>query len=117
MSNLLLGQDISSDVQVPPGTIYEDKAIWLSAFIGGPLVSGYIIAENFEAFDEHDKAVATRVITVVSTICIFAVSFLIPVSLFSQKALAGISSAVAYMLIRYHQGERVGSTSRGLPPF
>lgn len=114
MSNLFLGQEMSTDTRtpIPTGTIYEDKAIWLGTFVGGPLAAGYIIADNFEAFDEHGNAVATWIITLISALVIFGLSFLMADSLVAQKALAGIYSAVAYMLIRYHQGQQIDAHIR-----
>lgn len=103
---------MSADIRspIPTGTIYEDKALWPGTFIGGPLVAGYIIAENFEAFDEHGNAVATWIITILSTLFIFVISY--SATMVAQKAIFGVYSAVAYMLLRYHQGERIDAHIR-----
>lgn len=36
--------------------IYKDRAIWAGTFLGGPLVAGYLIAENFKVFNEKKRA-------------------------------------------------------------
>lgn len=112
MSDSFLGQDMSADIRspIPTGTVYEDKALWPGTFIGGPLVAGYIIAENFEAFDEHGNAVATWIITILSTLFIFVISY--SATMVAQKAIFGVYSAVAYMLLRYHQGKRIDAHIR-----
>jgi hypothetical protein len=107
MSDLFLGQDLSATTQapIPTITIYNDKTIWPVTFFGGPLAAGYVIAANFEAFDEPGYVAKTWIITIISTVIIFGISFLASPAV--QKALFGIYSAVAYMLIRYHQGEKI----------
>jgi hypothetical protein len=108
MSNLSLGQDAGSDIQFPTETIYSDKSIWVGAGLGGPLVAGYIMARNFEAFDEPGKVKATWIITIIATGLIFGVAFLIAdLGDFVGKAIPGIYAGVAYLLIRQHQGAQI----------
>ena len=57
--------------QSPTGKIYKAREIEVGAFIGGPLVAGYFIAENFKVFNQPDKAKRTWVITIIVTILIF----------------------------------------------
>jgi hypothetical protein len=40
------------DAEKPMQKIYNTKAIIIGTFLGGPLVAGYFIAENFKAFNE-----------------------------------------------------------------
>ncbi|HLM58786.1 MAG TPA: hypothetical protein VK422_21965 [Pyrinomonadaceae bacterium] len=59
MSSLFPGQDAGPHIQFPTETIYSDKFIWVGCGLGGPLVAGYIIAQNFEAFGKRESAVVT----------------------------------------------------------
>jgi hypothetical protein len=36
--------------------LYKDKAIWIGTFIGGPLVAGYLIAENYKKLGQDKNA-------------------------------------------------------------
>lgn len=65
-------------IEVPTEKIYTEKAIWLGAFLGGPLVAGYFIAENFKVFNDDEKAKKTWMITIAATVVIFSILFLIP---------------------------------------
>jgi hypothetical protein len=67
-----------TEKQTPTGKIYKAREIEVGTFIGGPLVAGYFIAENFKAFNQHDKAKRTWIITIIVTILIFGGIFLIP---------------------------------------
>jgi hypothetical protein len=64
--------------EVPTEKIYSENAIRIGTFLGGPLVAGYFIAENFSVFNDFDKVKKTWIITVLSTIFIFGLIFLIP---------------------------------------
>lgn len=64
--------------EIPTNKIYSEKAITTGTFLGGPLVAGYLIAENFKAFGDYNKAKNTWIISILSTILIFGLIFLIP---------------------------------------
>lgn len=63
---------------IPTFKLYKDKAIYLGTFIGGPLVAGYLIAENFKQLGQLGKVKTTWIISILSTIVIFGGLFLIP---------------------------------------
>ncbi|MBD0369635.1 MAG: hypothetical protein ICV60_02185 [Pyrinomonadaceae bacterium] len=107
MSNVSGGQDINSDTPFPTEIIYSDKSIWVGSAVGGPLVAGYIIARNFEAFDEVDKAKQTWIITIIATVFIFGVAFLVSDIEYAGKAIPGIYTGIAYILIRQYQGAKI----------
>ena len=64
--------------EVPTEKIYTEKAIRVGTFLGGPLVAGYFMAENFKVFGDSEKAKKTWIITILATLCIFALIFFIP---------------------------------------
>jgi Na+/alanine symporter len=64
--------------EIPTEKIYKERAIWVGTFLGGPLVAGYLIAENFKVFNENEKAKITWIIAIVTTIVIFGGLSFIP---------------------------------------
>ena len=58
--------------------IYTNRAIGVGTALGGPLVAGYFIAENFKAFGEVSKAKKTWIYTILTTIIILTIAFNIP---------------------------------------
>ena len=64
--------------EVPTEKIYSEKAIRVGTFLGGPLVAGYFIAENFKVFGDFDKVKRTWIITILASILIFGLIFMIP---------------------------------------
>ncbi|MEO9211497.1 MAG: hypothetical protein ABI208_10385, partial [Ginsengibacter sp.] len=65
-------------VEKPIQKIYTVREIWFGTFFGGPLAAGYLIAENFKAFNENDKAKKTWIYAIIVTVIIFGILFLIP---------------------------------------
>ena len=98
------------NIQSPTSKIYSDNAIRVATFIGGPLVAGYLIAENFNAFNEPDKAKKTWIYTIAATILIFGVAFLIPDSVKIPRAVFPLLYTWAtYYLVRHFQGSYISS--------
>lgn len=64
--------------EIPQQKIYSEKAIRAGTFLGGPLVAGYFLSENFKAFNDFEKVKTTWIITLISTVIIFALIFIIP---------------------------------------
>jgi hypothetical protein len=66
------------EIKIPTKKIYKENSIYAGTFLGGPLVSGYLIAENFKAFNEPKKAKMTCLFALIASIIIFGGIFLIP---------------------------------------
>ncbi|MFH7017485.1 hypothetical protein [Flavobacterium sp. FlaQc-47] len=81
--------------EIPTGKIYSEKAIRVGTFLGGPLVAGYFIAENFKTFNDFDKVKKTWIITILASIFIFGLIFLIPENINIPNAIF----PVIYMII------------------
>ena len=95
----------NSDNPFPTQKVYTQNSIWAGSLLGGPVVAGYIIARNFKAFNESNKARVTWIITISATAVIFGVAFLL-----SDTAWRGIPigyTASAYFLIRHYQGAKI----------
>lgn len=98
------------DIQKPTGKIYKDRAIWVGTFLGGPLVAGYLIAENFKAFNEKDKAKKTWIYAIVATVIVFGGVFLIPATIkIPNQIIPLIYTAIAYYLVQHFQGQSIAA--------
>lgn len=64
--------------EIPTEKIYTEKAIRVGTFLGGPLVAGYLMAENFKVFGDFEQVKKTWIISILATIFIFGLIFLIP---------------------------------------
>jgi archaellum biogenesis protein FlaJ (TadC family) len=98
--------------------IYTFNAIWVGSFLGGPLVAGYLIAENFKAFNEVRKAKKTWIYSIIGTIIIFTGVFLIPSDIkMPNLTIPFIYTAIAYFFVRHFQGRNISAymSLRGEP--
>ena len=92
--------------------IYKDRAIWVATYLGGPLVAGYLISENFKAFNEIDKAKKTWIYTIIVTIIIFGGFFSIPEGILESVPryfIPLIYTAIAYFLVEHFQGKNISA--------
>ena len=88
--------------------VYKDRAFWLGTFLGGPLVAGYFLAENFKSIGESEKVKNTWIITIVLTIVIFGSVFLIPEDVNIPGQLIPIAySAIAFGLFKKYQEPQI----------
>ncbi|NVO04110.1 MAG: hypothetical protein HXX09_15545 [Bacteroidetes bacterium] len=96
------------DTQIPTQKIYKDHAMWVGSMLGGPLTAGYIIAENFKAFNERGKARKTWFFTIIATIVIFGSLFLIADNVkLPNQIIPLIYTGIGYFLMRHFQGEKI----------
>ena len=93
---------------IPTYKLYKDKAIYLVTFIGGPLVAGYLIAENFKQLGQLGKVKTTWIISIVSTIVIFGGLFLIPnVEKVPNYIIPIIYTGIAQILVKKFQEDAI----------
>ncbi len=93
---------------IPTYKLYKDKAIYLGTFIGGPLVAGYLIAENFKQLGQLGKVKTTWIISIVSTIVIFGGLFLIPnVEKVPNYIIPIIYTGIAQILVKKFQEDAI----------
>jgi hypothetical protein len=92
----------------PNFKIYQDRAIYVGTFLGGPLVAGYFAAENFKQFGQIDKIKPTWTISILSTIVIFGCLFLIPNFEKVPNILVPLTyTGIAQFLIQKYQGTAI----------
>ena len=90
----------------PKGKIYKEMAIWVGSFVGGPLVAGYFIAENYKTLNEPENAKITWKYTIPLTLLIFSVALIIPQFKSFPSVVIPISYTLgAYLFSKYYQGQ------------
>jgi L-lactate permease len=91
--------------EIPEQKIYSEKAIRTATFLGGPLVAGYFLTENFKVFNDLEKVKKTWIITIISTVVIFALIFLIPENINIPNVVFPViyTAIVSYFLKQYQE--------------
>ena len=103
-------QQLIIDNQTMTKKIYTDRLIWAGTFLGGPLVAGYLIAENFKVFNESVKVKRTWIFAILATVIIFGGIFLIPdIEKIPRQLIPFIYTAIAYFLVQHYQDEKIKS--------
>lgn len=64
--------------------LYSPNAIRLATFLGGPLIAGYLIRENYLALQEEKKAKQALLLGIVSTVAFFGLLFLVPTTVIDR---------------------------------
>lgn len=86
--------------EIPDYKLYKDRAIYIATFLGGPMVAGYLIAENFKQLGELQKAKRTWLIAIVATVVIFGSILLIPALEQLPNYIFPLTyTAIAYLLL------------------
>lgn len=100
--------DQTINIQKPTKKIYKDRAISVGTFLGGPLVAGYFIAENFKVFGEYEKAKKTWIYTIIATVIIFGGIFLIPDDVkVPNQIIPLVYTGIAIFLLKHFQGKNI----------
>jgi hypothetical protein len=97
-------------IQKPSKKIYNGNAVWLGTFIGGPLVAGYLIAENYKVFNEPGKAKKAWVYAILATIAIFGGLFLLPDSTKIPNTIIPLFyTAITWSIVQYYQATQINA--------
>lgn len=95
---------------LPAYKLYKDRSVYIGTFLGGPLVAGYLAAENFNHLGDPGKAKPTWIIAIMATILIFAAIFLIPdIEKIPRLIIPILYSALAQYLVGKYQGAAIKS--------
>ena len=90
------------------GKIYKERGIWLATFLGGPLVTGYLMAANFKAFGEQNKIGTTWIIAVLATISSFALAYFVPaIAQLPRVAMPVVTAGIANVLVITYQRNNI----------
>ena len=96
---------------IPPDfKLYKDRAIFVGTFLGGPIVAGYLSAENFKKLGQPDKVKKTWTIAIIVTIVIFGGVFLIPdIEKIPRYIIPILYASIAQYLVQKFQGDVIKS--------
>jgi hypothetical protein len=104
--------------------LYNESSVVIGTFLGGPLVGGYLIAQNFKALDEPSKIGKTWLIAILVFVLLLSSSFIpvldqVPVIVYSFAYCVAAHRAVSVLQgnrIQMHQtqGGRIHSTWRAV---
>jgi hypothetical protein len=104
----LYGEDVLPEVLTVDAKIYTVNQIRFCTFFGGPLVAGYMIAENFRAFNEYGKAKQAWMIAIAASVVIFGLLFAIPESVKIPNVLFPLAySWATFILVNKYQGKQI----------
>ena len=90
----------------PTSKLYTENAIRIATFLGGPLVAGYLIADNYRQLGESKNIQTTWLITIPATLAIFIVAWFLPVS-FPPYVLPIAYTVATYYLVQNLQGKKI----------
>lgn len=92
---------------VPDFKLHKKATITICTFLTGPLVAGYLIAENFKQLNEKQNVIKTWIFTIAGTILIFFLTLFVP----AIEKLPGIifpviyTSIASYLIQRYQESK------------
>jgi hypothetical protein len=103
----------------PEFKLYKENTIAGATFLGGPLVAGYLAAENFKQLGQQDKARKSWIIAILSTLAILGAIFLIPgIEKIPRYIIPLTYTLIARLLVQQYQGEAIKShISQGGPTY
>lgn len=100
---------MNEDILVtPPGyKLYKDRPIYIATFLGGPLVAGYLIAENYRKLGEREKVWKTWLFTGLATALIFGFVFFIQSASSPNYLVPFCYALITAYLVKWLQGDRI----------
>ena len=88
--------------------VYKSNAIRVGTFLGGPLAAGYLIAENYKAFNEDAKAKKAWIYAIAATLLLLTGVFFIPAQGNGPKIIIPlIYSWITFYIVQNLQGKRI----------
>jgi len=104
---------LENQTPAPQEAIYKDKAMWVGTFLGGPLVTGYLVAKNYKVFGEREKIWKTWVVAIAALFLIFAIAFYAPyVDRMPNTVFVLVYTGIAYLVVRIWQGAKIDAHIR-----
>lgn len=94
---------------VPPNfKLYKDRSIYVGTFLGGPMVAGYLAAQNFKLLGQQEKVKITWTIATIATVLIFGGLFLVPdIEKIPSYIIPLIYTGIAQFLVQKYQGTAI----------
>ena len=101
-------QDSIIDNETKDVKFYETGAIAGATFLGGPLVAGYLIAENYKALNEKIAARNSLILGIVTTIILFGSLLFVPDYLIDKipnQIIPLIYTGAVWGIVHWKQGD------------
>ena len=93
---------------IPVGKIFTDRKLWLGSMLGGPLMAGYILYKNYKVFNEYNNAKKVLIITILFTIVLFTIIFIMPENInIPNQLIPLIYTGMAWGLLKHLQGDKI----------
>jgi hypothetical protein len=93
---------------IPQKKLYNDMAVRVGTFIGGPLVAGYIAAENFKVLEQPEKVKSSWLYAITATVIIFGIVFFVPgAEKIPNFLIPVIYTLFASWLVKKYQGNEI----------
>ena len=89
------------------GRVFKDRAIWVGTFLGGPLVAGYMFAENYKVFNQPANAKRSWLIAIIGSLSLLGGIFLISDVNIPNQIIPIAYTLVIYGLFTKYQGAKV----------
>ena len=87
--------------------LYNEKAVLIGTFLGGPLVGAYLIAQNFKALDESVRAGRTWLIAIGVFLLAIGLGFIPGLEKIPAVAYSFAFCTAAHSLTKKYQGSRI----------
>lgn len=94
-------------VPAPEYKLNKEWAIFLAAFLGGPLSGGFLMAENFRQLGESSKARITIVLSVVGFLFLFFLPIVPGMEKVPPYAIAVASLIAIRSLVKFYQEKQI----------
>jgi hypothetical protein len=89
--------------------LYNERSVLIGTFIGGPLVAGYLIAQNFKALEQPGNANRTWLLTVLVFVFLFASAFIPGLADVPAIVYSAVFCILAHSATRKFQGGQIAS--------
>jgi hypothetical protein len=101
-------EEITFFADVTPQRIYTLRAIQVATFLGGPLIAGYLISENYRVFNEDKKSKMAILGGVITTILLFGIIFMLPDNKMGSTFIIPLAySWATYLLVQQLMGAQM----------
>ena len=104
-----MAENLYSVVSEEEPKLYHSESILLATFFGGPLVGGYMTAENFKHMGEPEKAKQTWVFAFIGISLLVAFMQFVQISKIPWYTLPLVYTALTYIPMKWMQGRKIQS--------
>jgi hypothetical protein len=90
--------------------IYSKNQIDIATFIGGPLIAGYLLSQNFKTFGEKEAAKKSTIFSILGLLLLISAFVLLPESITSKIPnifVAVIPIVIASLVVRIYQSKKI----------